>query len=104
MPTVTIALTGTVGPQLADSAVPTFLSVQEKAGAVEVLRTRGLDASSSVTPQSAGEALQNLMFVGLSQPAELGQRAPRVRYERAWFTDAADFPDVPTRSAARYLM
>src|SRR4051812_5425181 len=59
VPTATISLTGAIGPILANTAVPTFLSVQEMAGGAEVLRTRRLDPDPSVTPLEAGEALQN---------------------------------------------
>jgi hypothetical protein len=57
-----------------------------------------------VTPLSAGEALQNLVFVGPSQRPETGERAPRVRYEQNWFIDPETFPDPFSETAARDLM
>jgi hypothetical protein len=103
LPTATIALTAAVGPILAETAVPTFLSVQEQAGAAEVLRAYRLEADASVTPQAAGEALQNLVFVGSTEP-EGGERPPRQPYQQGWFTDPDVFPDPFSETAARDLI
>ena len=104
VPTVTVALTAAVGPILAETAVPTFLSVQEMAGSAEVLRAYRLETDASVTPQAAGEALQNLVFVGPTQRAEAGERPPRQAYEQSWFADPDVFPDPFSETAARDLM
>ena len=104
VPTATIALTAGVGPALADTAVLTFLSVQEMAGAAEVLRSYRLDPDPSISPLSAGEALQNLVFVGPAQRPEAMERAPRTRYEQAWFADPESFPDPFSETAARDLV
>jgi hypothetical protein len=74
------------------------------AGAAEVLRAYRLETDPSVTPQVAGEALQNLVFVGPTQRPETGERPPRQAYEQAWFTDPDVFPDPFSESAARDLM
>jgi hypothetical protein len=104
LPTVTIALTAAVGPILAETAVPTFLSVQEMAGSAEVLRTYRLEPDSAIDPRAAGEALQNLVFVGPNQRPESGERPPRQAYEQSWFTDPAVFPDPFSETAARELI
>jgi hypothetical protein len=104
LPTVTVALTAAVGPILAQTAVPTFLSVQEMAGSAEVLRAYRLEADTTVTPQVAGEALQNVVFVGPTQRPEPGERPARQAYEQAWFTNPDVFPDPFSETAARDLM
>ena len=104
VPTATIALTSGVGPALASTAVPTFLSVQETAGAAEVLRVYRLESDPALSPLAAGEALQNLVFVGPAQRPEPMERAPRARYEQPWFVDAETFPDPFSETAARDLI
>ena len=104
LPTATVVVTASLGPILADTAVPTFLSVQEMAGAAEVLRSYRLDPDPSITPQQAGEALQNLVFVGPTQRPEAMERPPRVPYPERWFTDPDVFPDPYSETVARDLM
>ncbi len=104
LPTVTLTLTAAVGPILAETAVPTFVSVQEMAGAAEVLRAHRLETDPDVTPQAAGEALQNLVFVGPTQWPEPGERPPRQPYDESWFTDPDVFPDPFSETAARDLI
>ena len=104
VPTATIALTAAVGPILASTALPTFLSVQEMAGAAEVLRAHRVDADPAITPLDAGESLQNLVFVGPGQKAEAMERAPRTPYPDDWFADPDVFPDPYSETVARELM
>ena len=103
VPTVTVAVTAAIGPILAEIAVPTFLSVQEMAGAAETLRRYRLDADETLTPSRAGAALQNIAFVDGGDP-EPWERAPEVRYEHGWFPDPESFPDPFSETVARDLM
>ena len=104
IPTATIAVTAAVGPILADTAVPTFLSVQEMAGAAEVLCTYRVDVDPAITPLQAGEALQNLVFVGPGQKPEAMERAPRIPYPEDWFAEPDVFPDPYSETVARELI
>lgn len=103
VPTVTVSVTAAIGPILAEIAVPTFLSVQEMAGAAEPLRRYRLEAHDSVTPSRAGAALQNLAFVG-GGDLEPWERAPETRYDDGWFPDPEIFPDPFSETVARDLM
>ena len=103
VPTATIAVTAAIGPILAEIAVPTFLSVQEMAGAAETLRRFRLPTDGSIPPAVAGEALQNLAFVGEGVP-EAWERAPKTTYELGWFPDPESFPDPFSEGVARVLM
>ncbi|MHB1193916.1 MAG: hypothetical protein ACYC6F_12820 [Longimicrobiales bacterium] len=103
LPTATVAVTAAIGPILAEIAVPTFLSVQEMAGATEPLRRFRLPADGSVPPAEAGEALQNIAFVGEGIP-EPWERAPTQMYEGGWFPDPETFPDPFSETVARDLM
>ena len=49
VPTATVAVTAAIGPILADIAVPQFLSVQEMAGAAEVLRRYRVEGDTAGT-------------------------------------------------------
>jgi hypothetical protein len=102
-PTVTVAVTSAIGPILAEIAVPTFLAVQEMAGGAEVLRRFTVDKDPAITPAEAGDALQNLAFVGFSGDPEPMERAPSTTYGRGWFP-SADFPDPFAESVARELV
>jgi len=102
-PTATIAVTTAIGPILAEIAVPTFLAVQEMAGGAEVLRRYAVEKDATITPQVAGEALQDLAFVGFDGEPEPMERAPATTYETGWFPDAG-FPDAFSESVARDLM
>lgn len=102
-PTATIAVTTAIGPLLAEIAVPTFLSVQEMAGGAEALRRFTVDKDPSVSPRAAGEALQNIAFVGFRGDPEPMEQAPEMWYEEPWFPDAS-FPDPFSESVAAELM
>jgi hypothetical protein len=103
VPTVTIAVTAAIGPILAEIAVPTFLSVQEMAGAAETLRRFRLPSDAGVAPAAAGEALQNIAFVGEGVP-EAWEQAPKATYAAGWFPDPESFPDPFSETVARDLM
>lgn len=103
IPTVTVAITASIGPILADIAVPSFLSVQEMAGAAETLRRYRLPSDGSATPSQAGQALQNLAFVGGGE-VEPWERPPTTTYETGWFPDPDLFPDPYSETVARNLM
>lgn len=102
-PAVTIAVTTSIGPMLAEIAVPSFLAVQEMAGGAEVLRRFAVEKDPSVSPQEAGTALQNLAFVGFNGPAEPMEQTPGTLYETGWFP-TPDFPDPFSESVASDLM
>lgn len=104
IPTGTVALTAAIGPILAEIAVPQFLSVQEMAGAAEVLRRYRLDTDESIAAADAGAALQNLAFVGSRADPEPWERRPSTAHETSWFPEAAFFPDPFSETVARELM
>lgn len=103
IPTITVAVTAAIGPILAEIAVPTFLSVQEMAGAAETLRRYRIDTDPSITPAQAGAALQNIAFVGGGE-VETWEKAPEKEYPEGWFPDSDAFPDPFTESVAGDLM
>jgi len=104
VPTMTIGVTTAVGPILAEIAVPSFLSVQEMAGAAEALRRYRLEPDPSISPGDAGAALHSIAFVGESASPEAWERGPSKRYEQGWFPDPDFFPDPFTESVARDLL
>ncbi|NJD20483.1 MAG: hypothetical protein FIA95_14525 [Gemmatimonadetes bacterium] len=103
VPAATVAVTAAIGPILAEIAVPTFLSVQEMAGAAETLRRFRLPADPGIMPGAAGAALQNLAFVGDGAP-EPWEQAPARKYETGWFPNPQTFPDPFSETVARDLM
>ena len=103
VPTLTLAITTTIGPILAEIAVPSFLSVQEMAGGAEALRRHRVELDPSITPEAAGAALQNLAFVGAGDP-EPWERPPERRYETGWFPDPDFFPDPFSETVANDLV
>ncbi|MGE0158042.1 MAG: hypothetical protein AB7T31_01450 [Gemmatimonadales bacterium] len=104
VPTMTIGVTTAVGPILAEIAVPSFLSVQEMAGAAEALRRYRLEPDVSISPVDAGAALHSIAFVGESATPEPWERGPAKRYEQAWFPDPDFFPDPFSETVARDLL
>jgi hypothetical protein len=104
LPTMTIAVTTAVGPILAEIAVPSFLSVQEMAGAAEALRRYRVPRDPSITPADAGRALQDLAFVGASVTPEAWERGPSTRYGQGWFPDPDYFPDPFSETVAADLI
>jgi hypothetical protein len=103
VPTMTIGVTTAVGPILAEIAVPSFLSVQEMAGAAEALRRYRVEPLPTASPADAGAALQNIAFVGGVTP-EPWERGPTARYDLGWFPDPDFFPDPFSESVARDLL
>jgi len=103
VPTMTVAVTTSIGPMLAQIAVPTFLSVQEMAGAAEVLRRYAADPDPSIAPARAGWALQNIAFVGGGTPEPWEQAAENL-YEEGWFPEPVLFPDPFSELIAFELM
>jgi hypothetical protein len=104
VPTMTIGVTTAVGPILAEIAVPSFLSVQEMAGAAEALRRYRLETDVTISPADAGAALHNIAFVGAATSPEPWERGPTTRYDRGWFPDPDFFPDPFSESVARDLL
>jgi len=104
VPTLTIAITAGIGPILAEIAVPEFRSVQTMAGGIEALRRYRLEEDPSIPPGRAGEALQNLAFVGARPAPEPMERAPATVYETGWFPDPNRFPDPFSETVASDLM
>ncbi len=103
VPTMTVAVTASIGPILAEIAVPAFLTVQEMAGGAEALRLYVAEPDPSTTPARAGWALQNIGFVGGGDP-EPWELAPQNLYEEGWFPDPVVFPDPFSESTAFELM
>ena len=103
VPTMTVAVTASIGPILAQIAVPTFLSVQEMAGAAEVLRRYAAQPDPSIAPSQAGKALQNIAFVGGGSP-EPWEQAAETLYEEGWFPEPVLFPDPFSEGIAFELM
>jgi hypothetical protein len=104
VPTMTIGVTTAVGPILAEIAVPSFLSVQEMAGAAEALRRYRIEPNVSISPNDAGASLHSIAFVGESASPEAWERGPTKRYEQGWFPDPDFFPDPFSESVARDLL
>jgi hypothetical protein len=104
LPTMTAAVTTAVGPILAEIAVPSFLSVQEMAGAAEALRRLRLAPDPSITPAEAGTALQDLAFVGGPGLPEPWERGPATRHAQGWFPDPDHFPDPFSETVAADLI
>ena len=103
IPTATVALTAAIGPILAEIAVPSFLAVQEMAGAAETLRRYRIEVDPEITPRRAGASLQNVAFVGGGEPEPWEQR-PETAYDQGWFPDPDVFPDPFSETATRDLM
>jgi hypothetical protein len=104
VPTMTIGVTTAVGPILAEIAVPSFLSVQEMAGAAEALRRYRVEPEESASADEAGAALQNIAFVGDEATPEAWERGPTNRYAQGWFPDPDFFPDPFSETVARDLL
>lgn len=103
VPTFTVAVTAAIGPILAEIAVPSFLSVQEMAGAAETLRRYRIEPDESITPSRAGSALQNIAFVGGGE-LQPWERRPETTYETGWFPDPDIFPDPFSETVVSDLM
>ncbi len=104
VPTMTIAVTTAIGPILAKIAVPSFLAVQEMAGAAEALRRYRVPEDPSVTAEQAGAALQNLAFVGSAAAPDKWERGPTTSYDEAWFPEPEVFPDPFSETVAADLV
>ncbi|RMH22994.1 MAG: hypothetical protein D6701_00805, partial [Gemmatimonadetes bacterium] len=104
VPLLTVSATSAIGPILASVAVPDFLSVQEMAGAVEALRRYRLEPDESVTPLQAGQALNNLAWVGLTAHEEPFERPPARHYAEDWFPNPDRFPNPYEERIAYRLM
>ncbi|MEM7415245.1 MAG: hypothetical protein AAF389_07100 [Gemmatimonadota bacterium] len=102
-PVATVAVTTAIGPILAEIAVPTFLAVQEMAGGAEVLRRFEVDKDPAITPTAAGQALQNVAWVGYTGAAEVGEARPTTAYAEPWFP-SPNFPDPFSEAVAADLM
>lgn len=103
VPAATIAVATAIGPILAETAVPTFMAVQEMAGGAEVLRRFAVAPDPSVSAAEAGQAFQNVAFVGFTSTPEPLEAPPTAAYTDAWFP-TPDFPDVFSESVAKDLM
>lgn len=102
-PAATVAVTTAIGPLLAERAVPTFLAVQEAAGGAEVLRRFDLEKDPSIAAGPAGEALQNLAWVGDPGDPEPMEAGPARTYAEPWFPSLG-FPDAFSEGVAAELM
>jgi len=101
VPTLTIAFSATVGPILAEIALPQFLSVQEMAGAAQALERYRVPTTTEQTATTVGRALHSLEFVGAPVGAEDPHELPPVRpYPDSWFpTDF--YPDAFSEGVGR---
>jgi hypothetical protein len=106
IPTITVSLTGGIGPILASIALPEILGVQEMAGAAEVLRTYQLPPEDGlpVPPGVAGSALHDIGFVGTNGQPETWERPPQTTYEEGWFPNPDFFPDPFSETIAANLI
>jgi hypothetical protein len=105
VPTLTVAFSATVGPILAQIALPQFLSVQEMAGAVEALRRYRLPVTSDRNATEVGQALHVLEFVGSPVGAkEDHELAPARPYPEHWFPNPDLFPDIFSEGVGRDLV
>ena len=104
VPTLTVSMAGSVGPVLAEIAIPQFLSVQEMAGAAEALRRYRVDPDASISAMEVGQALNNVAFVGAAGPhPEHLEQPPATHYATPWFP-SPDFPDIFQEDVGRDLV
>lgn len=104
IPTLTVSMAGSVGPVLAERAIPQFLSVQEMAGAAEALRRYRVELDPEIGAIEAGQALNNVAFVGAAGPhPEHLEQPPNTHYQVPWFP-TADFPDIFSEGVGRDLV
>ncbi len=104
VPTLTVSMAGSVGPVLAEIAIPQFLSVQEMAGAAEALRRYRVEPDASIGALEAGQALNNVAFVGAAGPhPEHLEQPPSTHYATPWFP-SPDFPDIFQEGVGRSLV
>jgi len=104
IPTLTVSIASSVGPVLAEIAIPQFLSVQEMAGAAEALRRYRIEPDASIGALEAGHALNNVAFVGAAEPhPESLERTPATRYATPWFP-SPDFPDIFQEGVGRRVV
>ena len=104
VPTLTVSVASSVGPLLADIAIPQVLSVQERAGAAEALRRYQVETDPTIGALEAGQALNNVAFVGAAEahPEHLEQ-PPATHYASPWFP-GIDFPDIFREGVGRELV
>ena len=104
VPTLTVSMAGSVGPVLAEIAIPQFLSVQEMAGAAEALRRYRVESDATIGAIEAGQALNNVAFVGAAGPhPEALEQPPVTHYGTPWFP-SPDFPDIFREGVGRDLV
>ena len=104
VPTLTVSMAGSVGPVLAEMAIPQFLSVQEMAGAAEALRRYRIDPDPSISALEAGRALNNVAFVGAAGPHPEHLEQPPVTHHAAPWFPSAGFPDIFREGVGRDLV
>lgn len=76
-----------IGPGLALVSVPEYQAIQRRAAELEAYRAYRADAEASVTPGEAGRLLQNLAYVGSTEPVPAGELEPPLRIETPWLPD-----------------
>lgn len=88
VPLLSLAFTTFIGPVYVRVSVPTFSELQQRAGAVELLRRYRVPADPAITPQQAGEALHSLLLVGQTGPGDPVLQMPVRSYPEPWFPRA----------------
>lgn len=87
VPVVSLAFTTALGPQVANLAVPDFVTIQEDAAGVEALRRFTLEPDPEIAPDQAGEALNALFYVGAGRDAGNLLLEPARRHDEPWFPE-----------------
>ncbi|MDZ7780899.1 MAG: hypothetical protein U5R14_13340 [Gemmatimonadota bacterium] len=121
LPVLSLVPTSAVGPALARVSIPEYERVQRSAAELEAFRGYGVPHDPTVTAGEAGRLLQNLAYVGSSEPVRPGEVEPPLRIEAPWIPDEGEsnpvgapphtwsealFPsvsDAPNEELRRYL-
>lgn len=87
LPVLTLAPASAVAPILATVASPSFDRIRSRTALVEAYRSQVIAGDVSITPQDAGQLLQDLMYVGDGHEPVPGERPPSRVFDEPWFPD-----------------
>lgn len=101
VPVLSLAFATTLGPQVADLAVPDFTGIREDAAATTALRRLRLEPDPRISAREAGEALNALAYVGSGPNAGGLLLAPSRTHAAPWFPED---PDLGALVPAAWVM
>lgn len=87
LPVLTLAPASAVAPILATVSSPSFDSFRGRSARAEAYRSQTIAGDVSISPQEAGQLLQDLMYVGGTHEPVPGERPPSVVYDEPWFPE-----------------